>query len=179
MKKLLIFLFVIFGCAAGQVAPEQIMPRGQYSEWLSTCKDYKDVQNWFIDVKIKYDVDRLNERLSKPMPVNAPWITFEKRSGVCSDIAVFTKYSLNKINPEYKAEILFLDEPGKYDHFVCVFHVDDKLYIMDYGTMKMQGVFGPFNELSDFITFYRDAKGKKVEKYYYGWPASRRGRESW
>lgn len=180
MKKPFMIFWAILLLAACTGIESQIMPgTGPYNEWLSTCTDYKDVQNWFIGVDYTYDTPRLKGRLAgvDRIGVYNPWQTFSRKKGICSDTAVFTKYSLNKINPDYKAEILYLDEPGRYDHYVCVFTVDNKLMVMDYGTPKMKGLFGPYDKLEDFITFYREAKGKKVEHYHYGWPASRR--ESW
>jgi hypothetical protein len=183
VKKLLILIFVCFLLAACAGVESQIMPgTGPYNEWLSTCKDYKDVQKFFDGDnpknRFRYDSQRLQNRLSRSMPVYPPWITFEKRSGVCSDASVFAKYSLNKIYPEYKAEILFLDDTGTTDHFVCVFHLNDKLYIMDYGTtLRLAGTFGPYNELKEYVEYYSAEKNRTIERYYYGWPAGRK--ETW
>ena len=174
---LLIYLaLVLVGCAGLEPGHDE------YTEWLSTCKSYQDVADWFIAANWKYDNDRLKARLSRALPNYPPWVTFKKKSGVCSDASIFAKYTLNKINPDYKAELVYLDSPDQVDHFVCGFWLDDKLWIMDYGTTSKatRGLHGPFVDLKDYVdnfyTKYHERKNS-LRAYYFGWPAGRK--ETW
>jgi len=46
--------------------------------------------------------------------------------------------------------------PYGYNHYVCSFKRDGKIFIMDYGTpyKSLTGVHGPYNSLEDYRKFY-------------------------
>jgi len=174
---LLFFLFVI-GCAT----TSNPFKSQTYEEWLLTCKDYKDVAKW-QERYLVYDIQKLKETVYKAetkqpqTPTNSHEETFKLKRGVCRDAAVFSKVSLNRINPEYKAEIVHL-YPGPLpliDHYVCAFYVDGKLFIMDYGTTSRStmGTHGPFKDLEDYVNnFYLryHPKHRSLKWYRFGWP---------
>jgi hypothetical protein len=161
-----------------------------YEEWVSTCKDYRDVSKW-LSRNMNYDYQRYDEiwvqlrrYLSQEIDmeglivVRGPEETFKRRSGTCHDSSVFAKHSLNRINPNYKAEIVFLAVVGKYAHYQCGFWMDEKLFIMDYAaglkekSNRVEGTHGPFRDLGE----YRSAFGKmhptvhRLDKCQFGWP---------
>lgn len=176
---LILFLILTSACAG---LNSRKINEPTYEEWLATCKDYKEVARW-QEKYLVYDKERLQESLSRTkanlprLPAQSPEVTFKRKRGVCMDAAVFTKISLNKINPEYKAEIVHLF-PGPLpliDHYVCAFYVQDKLYIMDYGTIYHQtkGTHGPFQNLDEYVhNFYLKyhPKHKFLKWYRFGWP---------
>jgi hypothetical protein len=151
----------------------QVQDSTAYDAWVASCKSIQDIEDWFL-INFTYDTDLLNYRESSgsPQGVQSPAETFNRKKGVCSDASVLVKYALNRINPDYKAEILFLREPrGSVSHYVCVFHMDGKLYVADYGRIAGKGTTGPWDNLEDYVARYRMARGKKAENYHYGWPA--------
>jgi len=158
-----------------------------YDEWLSTCKEYKDVAIW-LEKNFKYDFKRLDEA-SKTWPREAqkvypPKETFKLKSGVCQDSSVFGKYSLNKINPDYKAEIIFLMGPG-FVHYVTGFYIDGQLWIMDYGYgsekfKNMIGTYGPFKSLDQYAKDHYLEKHpilRFLDVYQFGWPKTGKANE--
>ena len=137
----------------------------EYQFAASKWKSYKDVAEW-LDSNFDFDRSRqktIRKRLKQQGPegllVRNVESLYESRSGYCADSANFTIESLNKINPDYKADWIFIDNAveRKPNHWVAGFYVDGKLYIMDYGTGSkwedMQGVHGPYNSLDEYEVF--------------------------
>ena len=177
ISLLLLFLFLV-GCATTSGS----LKSRTYEEWLATCKDYKAVATW-QDRYLVYDIQKLKENVYKAetkqprTPTHSPEETFRLKRGVCADAAVFSKVSLNRINPGYKAEIVHLF-PGPLpliDHYVCAFYVDGKLFIMDYGTTSRStmGTHGPFKDLDDYVNnFYLryHPNHRNLKWSRFGWP---------
>jgi hypothetical protein len=70
---------------------------------------------------------------------------------------MFLKETLNRINPSYKAQtVVILVRPNVFNHYVCAFKKDGKLFILDYGTpyKEITGVHGPYNSLDEYKRFY-------------------------
>jgi hypothetical protein len=169
-KILLILLFILFACAT--------VPVKTYEETVSEWKSYKDVAKW-MSWNFSYDMKRLEEGIEKysydnPMPVRTPKETFELKSGICQDAAVFAKETLNRIDASYQAEIVFIDFKDSPHHYVCSFRKDGKLYIMDYGTPTKAdaGVDGPFDSLEKYEKFYETWHPWKpiIKSISFGWP---------
>lgn len=167
---LTIFILILFACAT--------VPVKTYEETVSQWKSYKDVAKW-MSWHFSYDMKRLKEGIEKhtydnPMPVRTPKETFELKSGVCWEAARFAKETLNRVDPSYEAEIVFLDREGLVDHYVCSFKKDGKLYIMDYGTpsRSLIGVHGPYNSLEEYKKFFEwnDPSRLKILSITFGWP---------
>ena len=82
---------------------------------------------------------------------------FQLKSGIYIDAANFLKKTLNRINPSYKAQIVvILVRPNVFNHYVCSFKKDGKIFIMDYGTpyKEVTGFHGPYNSLEEYKRFY-------------------------
>ena len=168
MKKIMLVVILIFGFVASAFG-------GPYEDWLSTCKDYKDVAKW-MQKNFSYDMTKLRKVAGTtgqyPVP---PEESFKQKTGVCYDASLLIKQSLNTINPEYKAELIFLDNrPYNTNHFVCGFYLRNELWVMDYGTPvpSMIGTFGPFKDLDDYhknnyLRYHPKVKSGKVD---LGWP---------
>jgi hypothetical protein len=179
MKKIAIIIFVILTFGVSIAFAET------YEEWISTCKDYKDVAKW-MKKNFLYDNSKLKDCLGRKgtlCEVYSPEITFNKKSGVCFDAAVFAKWSLNRINPDYKAELINL-YPGTYpDHYVTGFYVDGKLFVLDYGLpfgRNQSGTWGPFENLDNYVkdVYFRWSGHRQLKKYCFGWP-THRSSEPW
>ncbi len=94
-------------------------------------------------------------------PPRTPEETFQLKSGIDIDAALFAKDALNRIDPRYKARIVVLIiRPYGANHYSCLFQNDRKIFIMDYGIPfeKSTGTRGPFNSMQGVKAFY--------EKYY-------------
>jgi len=152
----------------------------KYWLWLRKCKDYRDVQSWLKN-KFIYDFNRLyesHERVDKGLErirAKSPEVVLKEENGICYDAAVFSKYSLNKINPNYKAEIIYICvRKNKAAHVVCGFYLDGSLYIMDYGRgfTQYNGIYGPFENEKQFADRYilTHATYRDYEFCQFGWP---------
>jgi hypothetical protein len=161
-----IILLILFACAT--------VPKKTYEETILQWKSYDDVAKWMRG-NFSYDMDRAKEAVRTGIIVRKIKDTFELKSGVCFDGARFVKETLDRINPSYEAQIVYIENrPYEIDHYVCSFKKDNKLYIMDYATFykNMIGTHGPFNSLEDYKKFYETShpKVKKVQSISYGWP---------
>ena len=158
--RLIYLLMLILFLPACATTPYTKTSQQAYEEWLSTCKNYKDVDRWMAK-NFVYDMNRLRFSMSglstrSQVEIYSPEETFKLKSGVCMEAAVFVKHSLNRINPDYKAEIVHLYPGVLPDHYVCGFYVDGKLLVMDRGTTyrSMEGVHGPYTSLDEYARFY-------------------------
>jgi len=161
--------FTVAGAAYGA-------PKKNYEETVSEWKSYKDVAAW-MGKNFSYDAARAREAMRNfpSMSVRTAKETFDLKSGVCWDAARFVKETLDRIDPSYEAQIVYIqNRPADVDHYVCSFKIENKLYIMDYGTYykNMAGTHGPFDSLEDYKSFYEKnhPKVKKVNSISYGWP---------
>ena len=146
-----IFILILFACATA--------PIKKYEETVSQWKSYEDVEKW-MEVNFVYDFGRYHSILGGKQTINprSASQTFALKSGVCTDGAYFAKETLNQINPEYKAKVVFINvdmNPG-HNHYVCSFEKDSKIYILDYATAysSMCGIHGPFNSLHEYKKYY-------------------------
>ena len=99
---------------------------------------------------------RISSRFTTATP-QTPEQTFNLRSGICFDAAIFIKRSLDHIDSSYEARIVFIENrpSDEANHYVCSFKRDGKLLIMDYGTgLKNEiGTHGPFDSLEDYLKY--------------------------
>jgi len=169
-KFLPLLFLILFACAT--------IPVKTYDETVSQWRSYKDVAKW-MSWNFSYDMKRLKEGIEKgsydsPMLVRTPKETFELKSGICQDAALFAKETLNRIDASYQAEIVFIDFEDSLHHYVCSFRKDGKLYIMDYGTptKSVAGVHGPYNSLDEYKKFYETWHPRKptIKSISFGWP---------
>jgi len=111
-----------------------------------------------MEKDFSFDAERYKKfEGSLPAP-RTPEETFRLRSGIYIDVAPFAKATLNRINPSYKAQVVvIIMRPSGYNHYVCSFRKDGKIFIMDYGSpyKALTGVHGPYNSLEDYRKFYQ------------------------
>lgn len=154
-----------------------------YSEtldaWIAKQTSHKDVATW-MDKNWTYDYGRLNfvatmNKSGKIQRAYSPEETFKEKKGICYDAVAFKMYTINKIEPSCKADVVFLDSgPGTITHFVCGFYINGKLYVMDYGIpfgRAQRGMWGPFENLDEYVTnVYLVKSHKSLVKFHFGWP---------
>jgi len=132
------------------------LPSKTYAEAVSKWKSYQDLANWF-EKDFSLDVNRFKQFEQTLPPPRTPEETYRLKSGIYIDAATFTKETLNRIDPSYKAQIVvIIMRPYGYNHYVCSFKKDGKIFIMDYGSpnKKITGVHGPFNSLEEYKVFF-------------------------
>ena len=173
LKFLFFFFLFLFGCVT--------IPVKTYEETVSQWKSYEDVAMW-MKQSFSYDNEKLEKHGQKRkeggLPVNTPQETFELKLGICQDAARFVKEALNHIDPSYEAEVVFIRRRPDFpwNHYVCSFKKDGKLYIMDYGLPSsryriLMGVHGPYNSLEEYKKFFEenDPDRSKVRSITFGW----------
>ncbi len=140
-------------------------PEKTYDEIVSEWKSYQDLVKW-MENDFSFDKERYEKfEGTLPIPRN-PEMTFQLKSGIYIDAAMFLKETLNRIDPSYKAQIVILIiRPYGFNHYVCSFRKDGKLFIMDYGTpyKEVTGIRGPYSSLEEYKKFYEEhhpMKGK-------------------
>ncbi len=127
-----------------------------YAETISEWKSYQDLVKW-MEGDFSFDTERY-KKFEGTLPIpRTPEETFQRKSGIYIDAVEFSKKTLNQINPSYQAQtaIIFV-RPNVFNHYVCVFKKDGKLFILDYGTpyREITGVHGPYNSLDEYKRFY-------------------------
>ena len=131
-------------------------PEKTYDKTVSEWKSYQDLVKW-MENGFSFDRERY-EKFKGTLPVpRTPEETFQLGSGIYIDAAMFSKETLNRINPSYRAQIVVLIiRPHGFNHYVCSFRKDGKLFIVDYGTpyKEVTGIHGPYNSLEEYKKFY-------------------------
>jgi hypothetical protein len=166
-----IFISVLFGCAHNQVAKWIPFLGKPYAETISEWKSYKEVVEW-MEKDFSFDKERYKKYEGTLPPPRTPEETFQLKSGIYIDAASFLQETLNRINPSYHARIVVLvSRPSRFNHYVCSFQTEGKLFIMDYGTpyREITGVHGPYRSLEEYKKFYEmyHPLQKKVEAIVY------------
>jgi hypothetical protein len=140
-------------------------PEKTYDETVFEWKSYQDLMKW-MERDFSFDVERY-KRFEGTLPIpRTPKETFQLKSGIYIDAAMFLKENLNRINPSYKAQIVILIiRPYGFNHYVCSFRMDGKLFIMDYGTpyKEVTGIHGPYSSLEEYKIFYEKHHPMKGE----------------
>jgi len=137
--------------------PQIEPPQGKgYVETVSGWKSYEDLIRW-MEKEFSFDAERFRKFEGTLPPPRSPEETFQLKSGIYVDVATFAKTTLNRINPSYKAQVIVIFmRPYGYNHYVCSFKKDGKIFIIDYGTPHkvLTGVHGPYNSLEEYKKFY-------------------------
>lgn len=161
---------------------------GNYEAAVSTWTSYDEVAKWLGD-NFVFDSGRLNvvisrTRTSGPSGLLArnPSSTYEQKSGYCSDAANFALQTLNKINPAYKAQFIFIkNQYGQPHHWVTGYTVEGKIMVMDYGASPewkgMTGVHGPYDSLEQYADFLRSLNIKRFSPESVEWRPNFPGQE--
>ena len=139
-----------------KVPPMEPSPEKTYEETVSGWKSYKELVKW---MEKDFSVDRERyQRFQRRLPIpRTPKDTFELKSGIYIDAAIFLKEVLNRIDPSYKAQIVvMMVRPNIFNHYVCSFKKDGKIFVMDYGTphAEITGVHGPYGSIEEYKEFY-------------------------
>jgi hypothetical protein len=152
-----------------------------YELWLLSCSSHENVSKW-LEENFSYDKEILVKHIESAKKGQLPEVltpkeTFLRKKGICFESSWFAKDSLNKINPTYKAEVIFIFVNETTAHVVCSFWLDKEMYIMDYGTKieSMIGTYGPFNGIDDYVRNFflkKHPTYKTVISYFFGWPES-------
>ena len=132
----------------------------------------EDVAKW-LNSRFSFSSKRQSQARGAGVARN-PESLYEIRKGYCTDAAYFAKESLNKINPEYKARLIYIDnrERGN-NHWATGFYVNSELYVMDYGAgpnwEEMHGVHGPYKSLDEYHRFLASLQIPKFRVGSVGW----------
>lgn len=179
MKKF-IYGIVVIAVILGFSGCEKAQP---YPQTVKSWKSYKDVAT-YMQSNFRFDQNRQMEfkkdlrkykqetddmysftvsELSKQ-----PIETYNSGSGFCGDSETLIKDALNKINPEYKAKTIFIENDASLTHhWVTGFYVKGKLYIMDFGASshwnEMIGTHGPYDSLDDYGDFLKSINAKNFK----------------
>jgi len=182
IKLFAIFCFVLFQASSAHAEV------GNYEAEVSKWTSYVEVSKWLND-NFVFDSGRLNAVISRTrtsgpsgLLARKPSSTYEQKSGYCTDSANFALQALNKINPAYKAQFIFIkNQYGQPHHWVTGFTVDGKIMVMDYGAgpewKGMKGVHGPYDSLEQYANFLRSLNIKRFSPELVEWRPNFPGQE--
>ena len=114
-----------------------------------------------MEQEFVFDAERFEKYKGTLPPPRTPEETFELRSGIYFDAAVFAKETLNRINPSYQAKVaVVIIRPYGANHYFCAFQDAGNIFVMDYGTpyKEIIGKRGPYKSLAEVKGVY--------EKYF-------------
>ena len=147
------------------VATVRPFPGKNYAETVSEWKSYQGLVKW-MERDFSFDAERYKKFEGTLPTPRTPEETFQLKSGIYIDAAEFSKRTLNQINPSYKAQtVVIVVRPNVFNHYVCSFKKDGKLFIMDYGTpyKEVTGVHGVYGSLEEYKEFYEKRHPMKGE----------------
>jgi hypothetical protein len=153
---LFIFILVLSGCAPSRIGTWIPLSRKTYTETISGWKSYKDVVKW-MENDFSFDEERYKKYEGTLPPPRTSEETFRLKSGIYMDVAFFLKETLNRIDPSYSSRIVIIvTSPSRFNHYVCSFKSEGKLFILDYGTpyKDITGVHGPYSSLEGYKQFF-------------------------
>jgi hypothetical protein len=139
-----------------KVATVSPSPGKTYAETISEWRSYQDLMKW-MEEDFFFEVERYKKFEGTLPTPRTPEETFKLKSGIYIDAAEFSKRTLNQINPSYQAQtVVIVVRPSVFNHYVCSFKKEGKLFIMDYGTpyKEITGVHGPYESLDAYKKFY-------------------------
>ncbi len=139
-----------------KIPPVEPPPGKTYAETISEWKSYQDLVKW-MEEDFFFEAERYKKFEGTLPTPRTPEETFRRKSGIYIDAAEFSKRTLNQINPSYQAKtVVIVVRPSVFNHYVCSFKKEGKLFIMDYGTpyQEITGVHGPYHSLEEYKKFY-------------------------
>jgi hypothetical protein len=137
--------------------------RKTYAETISEWKSYQDLVEW-METEFSFEAERYKKFEGTLPTPRTPEETFQLKSGIYIDAAEFSKRSLNQIDPSYQAQTaVIVVRPSVFNHYVCSFKKEGKLFVIDYGTpyREITGVHGPYNSLDEYRKFYEEHHPEK------------------
>ena len=152
-----------------------------YDQWVENCRSYKDVAVWLND-HFRYEQDRngngqpFSQENKKRLRIQRLEEIFRFRCGCTLDASLFARETLNRINPDYRAEIIYVSLDRSQAHYLCGFFLGGNLFVMDYGNLyeNMIGTHGPFKNLDHYVQIFyfpRHPSQKKPQVYHFGSPS--------
>jgi hypothetical protein len=159
-----------------------------YAAAVSGWASYKEVAAW-LESNYVFDPGRLDTVISRTresgptgLLARKPGVTYEMKSGYCTDSANFARHALNTIDPGYKAQFVFIrNQYGQPHHWVTGFIVNGKIMVMDYGAgpewKAMNGVHGPYDSLEQYAGFLRSLNIRRFAPESVEWRAVFPGQE--
>lgn len=171
---------ILLMLASSLLATTAMGAGSNYETEVLKWQTHEDVAKW-LNTNFVFDKNRQAQgllQLKKTGPENMltrkPETLFENHYGYCRDAAGFAKDALNRINPEHQARYIFIkNKYGAPNHWVTGFHVNDKLYVMDYGAGKhwaaMEGVHGPYESLESYRDFLASLSIKGFAPEFVKW----------
>lgn len=171
----IVILAGLSGCGKIQPYPQTVKNWNSHEDIARWMQD-----NWSFDKpsqrRLLQKIKKLRSKGADILSLTAddisltPEESYNRSKGHCADAAILIKDALNKINPSYKAKIIFIKNIyGPPHHWATGFYINDKLHIMDYGAgpywSDMTGTHGPYNSLDDYGSFLKsiNARGFKFE----------------
>lgn len=186
-SNVVIRLLALFGLVLAHSGSALAQDNG-YEAVISQWKSHEDVARW-LDGNFTFDSGRLNTILSRTRSNGAsgllarnPSATYEQKSGYCTDSANFARLALNRINPAYKAQFIFIkNRYGQPHHWVTGFTVNNKIMVMDYGAgpewKAMKGVHGPYDSLDQYAAFLSSLNIRQFAPELVEWKPNFPGQE--
>jgi hypothetical protein len=142
----------------------KIASEKSYTEKVAQWKSYENLVRW-MEKDFSVDMERF-KKFEGTLPVpRSPQETFQLKSGIYIDAAIFVEETLNRIDPSYKARVVVLvTRPSGLNHYVCSFNKEGKIFIMDYGTpyKEVTGLRGPYTSLEGYKKFYEENHPLKI-----------------
>jgi hypothetical protein len=144
-----------------------------YQHALQVWKTPEDINGW-INANFSYDTARAM-KLSETqrtkngrLAIYQPSAFFEKKAGVCVDLARFGLETLRSIDPHSDPKYLMIEfEPMQIQgntlrlHWLVSFRWDGKIYL--FADSKRPGhMAGPYKDLQVFIAEYEQYRGRKI-----------------
>jgi hypothetical protein len=144
-----------------------------YDQALRVWRTPEDISGW-VAASFSYDSARalqLSETQrakSKRLPVFNPSEFFERKSGVCVDLARFGFETLRSIDPVSAPKYLMIEFEAAYIkgntlrlHWLVSFRRDGKIYF--FADSKRPGhIAGPYKDTQDFINEYEQYRRRRI-----------------
>lgn len=171
---------LLAGAAVLLVAASASYGQDSYDTALQNWKNYQDVGKW-LEKNFSFDAARLQLMLGRVraqgptgLLARSPAKTFEMKRGYCTDSAKLAIDALNRIDPAYDAQYVFIkNKAGPAQHWVTGFKVDGKIMVMDYGASpewwRMLGIHGPYESLDQYRDFLASLNVKGFSVDFVEW----------
>ncbi|MDD5091918.1 MAG: hypothetical protein PHQ23_13505 [Candidatus Wallbacteria bacterium] len=144
--------------------------------YVAAMKEWKtvdDIHAW-IGQCFTYDMQRalmLSENSKKKPEIFMPAELYEKKSGVCIDLARFAVETVRTLLPTTEVQYLMIEfEPVTINgrtlrrHWLACYELDGKSYIFA-DTKRPANIAGPYDKVTDFIDEYGVYRQRKIMSF--------------
>ncbi len=174
IKNICVYATLLLTCTA---APAHA---STYETTIGNWESHNDVADWmkktwkFSTQDAKRVASKIRREGPQIIPAKSAKETYKNPQGWCKDAANFANETLNKMNPKYKAQYIFIkNRKGPPHHWVTGFRNNGKLYVMDFGAGQhwegMMGIHGPYNSLDGYRTFLAKVRYRNFELQSLDW----------